>query len=423
MIFNELITRRTVLQQKTERNRNCVINGLIESRNLHNVQTLEYDLTAVCAMDLDPSDNFLLIGLSNGSVDLQGIQDPQTGQLDAYNRINLSPFNLHRVQWYPGNERFFSMLDNHNLYIYDPNVMRTVAKFNFSIKTSWSEWNPNNGDVIAVCGTESQTRLVDVRSGSAVQTIILGAKSALASHRATRSLWSRNDTTCLIVGDNEGYLHVYDTRYVTRPHLLVGEERGQISGMSFTSDQNTIITSQGTENQLVEWTYDRCNLKPCSTKFRKRRKITSQESQSAETSADAQQPTSSGSKKTKDRKNVSLRKHTRRVIPLPVDAYLRCQFYVTGRHVYCPAPARATKSKELYIYDLASGYKIKTLKSDDILCQGIYSVTGLLPDSLSLYVGGRGRLRVWSLDEDYERKKEEKRAQYHQSRWDSDDDL
>lgn len=421
MIFTEL-SRRTVSLSRTERNRNCVINGLLKSRNLYNVQTLEYDLTAVCAMDMDPSDNFLLIGLSNGSVDLQGVQDLQTGHLEPYSRINLSPYNLHRVQWFPGHERFFSMLDNHNLYLYDPNVMRSVGKFNFSIKTSWSEWNPNNGDVIAVCGTESQTRLVDVRSGSSVQTIILGAKSGLASHRATRSLWSRQDTTCLIVGDNEGYLHVYDTRYVTRPHVLVGEERGQISGMSFTSDSNTIITSQGTDNQLVEWNYDRCQLKPSRSKFRKRR---AQEELAVAATTDGQQSSShnsSTSRKAKDKKNVSLRKHTRRVIPLPVDAYLRCQFYVTDRHVYCPAPARATKSKELFIYDLESGFKIKTLKSDDILCQGVYSVTGILPESLSLYVGGRGRLRVWSLDENHERRKEEKRAQYHQSRWDSDDD-
>lgn len=419
MILTEL-NRRTVLHSKTEQNRNCVINGLIESRNLCNVQTFEYDRTAVYAMDMDPGNNYLLVGLSNGFVDLREVQDLQTGKLEAIGSLSLRFNNIHRVQWYPGNERLFSMLDNNFLSIVDADRMRPVSRFPFSVETTWSEWNQNDGDVIAVCGAESQTRLVDLRTGSAVQTIIVGAKSGLASHRATRSLWSRHDTTCLIIGDNEGHLHVYDIRYVTRPHLLVGEECGQISGMSFTNDNNTIITSQGTANQLIQWTYDRCTLRSWPTKFRKNLIRDEATTRAAGLSNGSTSQTATSKQASKEKKNVSRRKDTRRVIPLPVDAHLRCQFYVTDRHVFCPAPVRARKSKELYIYDLASGYKIKTLKSDDILCEGVYSVTGLLPESLSLYVGARNRLRIWSLDEDHQRKLEEKRAQYHQSNWDSD---
>lgn len=426
MIHNHIVKSRTLWSNRHHWSRNCLLNGLIKSRNIFNIQTIEYDLMAVCSTDLDPTGNFLLVGLSNGSVDLQGIQDANFGTLDGICRLNLSLFNLHRVQWNPCDEQFFSMLDNHNLYLVDPNEMRTLETYSFSLKTNWSEWNINDKRIIAVCGTESQTRLVDIRGGSSVHTIILGSKSGLASHRATRCLWSKHDSNCLIVGDNEGCIHVYDTRHSTKPYIVAGEERGQISGMSFTSDNLSIITSQGTENRLIQWTYDKCSLIPHPNKFKKHQDL--QQKPPANGSS-LQEPTPADSASTSKEakrslsKKVVSRKKTRRIIPLPVDAYLRCQFYVSDRHVCCPAPPSATKSKELYIFDIESGYRIKTLKSDNILCQGVYSITGLMPESLVLYVGGRGRLRVWSLDEDYQRKREETMKKYHRTRWDSDDEM
>lgn len=428
MIHTHIVKSRTIWSNRNQWNKNCILNGLIVSRNIFNIQTLDYDLMTVCSTDLDPTGNFLLVGLSNGSVDLQGIQDTNFGTLDQICRLNLSLFNLHRVQWNPGDEQFFSMLDNHNLYLVDPNEMRTLETYPFSLKTNWSDWNSNDKRIIAVCGTESQTRLVDIRGGSSVHTIILGAKSGLASHRATRCLWSKHDSNCLIVGDNEGYIHVYDTRHSTRPYFVAGEERGQISGMSFTSDNASIITSQGTENRLIQWSYDKCSLIPYPNKFRKRvitedleQDLTDISSSAAHTSI--QNVASTSKSRRSSKKKTLSRKHTRRIIPLPVDAYLRCQFYVTDRHVCCPVPPCATKSKEIYIYDLESGYRIKTLKSENILCQGVYSITGLLPESLVLYVGGRGRLRVWSLDEDHQRKREETMKKYHMTRWESDDEM
>lgn len=323
------------------------------------------------------------------------------------------------------------MLDNHNLYLIDPVTMRSLERFKFEVTTLWSEWNPNHGSLISICGTESQVRMVDIRSGSAVQTIIVGAQSGLPSHRASRCLWSRQDTTCLIVGDNEGYIHIYDTRYVTRPQLCVGEERGQITGMSFTVDQTSIITSQGTNNHLVQWDYDKCSLVPRPNKFKKRPEaidiITLDDStcQQPVATASSTGPSTAGRKGPNGlvKNNNKIKKaKLRHPVSLPVTAYLRCQFYVTDRHVYCPVPAGVKKAKEIYIYDIKSGLRIKTLKSNDILSQGVYSVTGLLPESLVLYVGGRNRLRVWTIDEDYQRKMDEKIRQYHRTCWDSDDE-
>lgn len=407
--------------------RERVIGNLLQSRNLFNTQTVEYELTAVYSLDLDPTRNFLLAGLSNGCVDLQGVQDPSIGTLDQIARIGVSNNNCNRVQWSPGDEQFFSSLDKHALYLVDPVECRVIDEFRFDLATNWSEWNPNDRKLIAVCANDSQVRLVDIRSGSSVQTIILEAKSGLSSHRANRCLWSNHDLSCLIVGDNEGYIHIYDTRHSSKPQLLVGEEIGQISGMSFTNDNNTIITSQGPANSLIEWNFDRCSLTPKPAKFAHRTLVEDE----AEQNNNNSQPTSSNhrhpglnvraSKTWSSKKRESL---TSRQRPLPVDAYVRCQFYVSDRHLFCPERKISSNcKKELAIYDLNTGSLIKTLNSDEIMCQGTYAVTGLLPEALVLYVGGRKKLRLWTIDEGYQKKLEEKVKRFHTTTWDSEEDM
>jgi WD40 repeat protein len=401
-----------------------LVSSLLESRNLFNIQTIEYDLVTVISLDIDATKNFILVGSSNGSVDLQEIDDPTYGNMTQIARFTCGQYNVNRVQWNPAtSEQFFSILDNHVLHIVDPVEMRVIDKYEFNMKTNWSEWNPNDPKTISVCGSESQVRLVDIRTGSSAQTVILAAQSGLSSHRATRCLWSRHDTSCLIVGDNEGFLHVYDTRHSSRPFILAGEERGQISGMSFAADQFSLITTQGTENQLVEWSYDKCKLVANSHKFKKRKPIVAPEQvvPGARASSKVSAETSRRPNSNASSEKLELMQQKRR-ITLPVSAYIRCQFHVTDSHVFCPVPSSSERSKEIYMYDLKSGDKIKTLKSDDILSQGIYSVTSLLPESLVIYVGGRGRLRAWSIDEGYQRKLEERMNQYHRTRWDSDDE-
>uniref|UniRef100_A0A6G1SEC9 Uncharacterized protein n=1 Tax=Aceria tosichella TaxID=561515 RepID=A0A6G1SEC9_9ACAR len=423
-----------------------LMSSLIKSRNLFSIQTVEYDIMTVTSLDIDETNNFMLVGLSNGSVDLQEIDDPTYGTSGQLARFNFGQYNVNRVQWNPGiKEQFFSILDNHVLHIVDPIEMRALDKYEFDdMKTNWSEWNPNDRKMVAVCGSESQVRLVDIRSGSSVQTVILGAPSGLSSHRATRCLWSKHDTSCLIVGDNEGYIHIYDTRHSSKPLVLAGEERGQISGMSFARDQCSIITSQGTENHLVEWTYNKCKLQANSRKFKKREKATniqddvhgcgsssSSKGASSSSKSGSGNPNQAGASSKRQApsdaaaaaiRKASIKKQKKRPLPLPVSAYIRCQFHVTDSHVFCPVPASTRKSKEIYIYDLKTGDRIKTLKSDDILSQGIYTVTSLMPESLVIYVGGRGRLRTWTIDEGYQRKLEEKMLEYHRTVWDSDDD-
>lgn len=433
-MIQRYIERRTWNNRNLDRICDNITDSLIKSRNFFDVQKLSYELLSVCSVDLDPTGNFLLIGLSNGIVDLQSVDDYKYGTLEGCLKSALTAHNLHRVQWSPSDdEQFFSILDHHNLILVDPCCMRKLETISFNMKTNWSEWNPRDRKMIAVCGSGSQARLVDIRSGSSAQTIILTAKSGLPSHRPTRCLWSGQDLHCLIIGDNEGYMHIYDTRQSSKPLVLAGDGRGQVSGMSFTSDQCSIITSHGTENNLVQWYLDKGSLRQCANKFKKQPKVIQIDDEQSETQNEAstsaqlirryavdRNPAVSVKRAEGAKRALAAKKRRDNHNPLPVNAYLRCQFYVSDRHVFCPVPSRVKKSKEIYVYDVESGFRIKTLKSNDILCQGVHCVTGLSPSSLVLYVGGRGRLRVWTIDEDYQRKMDEEIRQFHVNHWDSD---
>lgn len=407
---------------------NLYIDELIRSRNLFDIQKIHYDLVSANSMDIDPLGNFLLIGLSNGDIDIQCISDPCRGNINQVAYFNMANSNIHRVQWSPNDEQFFTALDNHTLVLVDPNELRPIDKISFDIKLTWSEWNANDTDVIAVCGTESQVRLADLRSGSSTQCLILSAPSKMPNHRATRCLWSKTDIACLIVGDNEGFIHVYDTRH-SRVPVAISESDflPQISGLSFTNDQKYLITSHGTHNRLVQWSFDKCKLVANLDKFRK---VKHPEPVSLSPTPSTSQNGSSKrnvqlydklNKKVKIQKKTSSQSNSFRHAPsMPDSSYLKCQFHVTDKFIFCPVPFKATKSKELYIYEIDSGQKIKTLKSDEILSNGIYTVQSLFPESLVLYVGGKNRVRVWSIDEDHQRKMEEKMKKFHTDQWDSD---
>lgn len=401
-----------------------VVKDLLTSRNLHDIQNVQYELLTAYSLDLDPTKNFLLVGLSNGSLNIQEIIDSNLGKLERVSHLNITNTNIHRVQWFPGDEEFLTALDNHTLFVVDPNKLQIIERYNFHIDTLWSDWNPNTSSVIAICGSDSQVRFVDIRDGSSIHSITLTAPSKLPTHKATRCLWSKCDTTCLVIGDNEGYLHIYDTRHTTRPlNMSQDEFSSQISGIAFTNDMKYIITSHGFDNRLVEWSFDKCQIVPNEDKFKKTvQPNLNQDFTSSSSSDPLKQGTSSYLQKVNNN-NKKKRVLTARVRLLPCyssSTYLRCQFHVTDNLIFSPAPSNAKNSKELDIYDIHSGIKIKTVQSDTILSSGVYCVTSLLPRSLTLFVGGRGRLRVWSLDEDYERKRQENVTKFHVDQWDSD---
>lgn len=316
--------------------------------------------------------------------------DPTFGKLEDLAMLTVAPSAINRVQWCPNQEEsLFSVCDNHTLHLVDDVSIKVMEKYHFKIRISSSDWNSLDTRMIAVCGSESQVRLVDLRTGSSVHSMTVSAMSRMPTHRATRCIWSKQDTRCLVVGDNEGFVHIFDTRKSLKSLLTSGQHTSQISGMAFTTDQSQIVTSHGIENKLRLWHFKNGNLKRANTKF-----FNYLADQSL--------------KKSRDRRTLSP------------DANMKCQFYVTDKHIFCPTSIDQ-RSDEVWIYEIDSGKLIKTLRSEEILTAGIYSIVGLMNDSISLYVGGRGRLRAWSLDEESEDRLS-KLKKYHVDRWESDSD-
>lgn len=104
------------------------------------------------------------------------------------------------------------------------------------------------------------------------------------------------------------------------------------------------------------------------------------------------------------------------------DALLKCQFYVSENLVFVPSHPGARNSIEAFVHCLRTGQLVKLIKSEEIFTPGSNSITGLLPDSLAIYVGGGGRLRVWAMDEDFERKMRQRLLDYEREAWGSDQD-
>lgn len=427
-IWNNQILRNT----KPAWVRDRVADSLISSRELFNVQTIGYDVGTVSTLDLDATNDILLVGTTCGNISLQHVSDPTDGTLSSepVDQHQSHSRNLHRAQWNQAGEQFFSLVDNHCLDLFDANIMRSIERFRLNTRTWWSDWNFNDSKMIAICCSESQVRIVDIREGSSVHSIILKANSGLKTHRASRCLWSKHDISCLFVGDNEGYIHIYDIRQTTRPLICTDKEMGQISGMSFTKSDCSLLTSHGTQNHIVQWEFDKRSLKPLPKQFSKKfpsdhdmtHKIFQDllegppKKTRCELKTSPEPPASS---------RASLRRRkTRRSNLRPTqesaESLLKCQFYVTENLVFVPAHHGALKSAEVFVNNLKTGELIKIVKSEDIFVPGADAIIGLLPDSLAIYVGGGGRLRVWAMDEDFERKMRERLAAYEREDWGSD---
>lgn len=352
------------------------------------------------------------MGLSSGICEAVCVCDPNLGRLNPVSRFDLSDSAgiLRRVQWSPNhNEECSYVLGSKGLFILDDSSL--LEQFRFKGDAHWADWNTNDIKMIAVSCSNSNVTLVDIASGSALQTITLHSVSGLKKHNVTRCSWSKQDSYCLVVGDNDGFIYVYDTRHSTRPILTAGGELGEVNCMSFTEDQSSIITSHGRKNHLVKWEFDKCSLRPWTSKF----KNESDDNLTQTTTVSNASP----------RLGRGFRGLTRGSIrsfeAIAPNIFRGSQFYLSSRHLYCPAGQSRPHTSDLDIYDLKTGLRVKSIKSGDF-SKSIFCVAGNLPESMVLYTGGATGLRVWSPDEDYQRRMEERNANYHQSNWDSDDD-
>lgn len=303
--------------------------------------------------------------------------------------------------------------------IVNPATMSEVERYPFKNDILWSDWNPHDPSLIAVCGSQSMMSLVDLRAGNSLQTMILSCPSGIKKHTANRCTWSKLNPRTLVAGDNDGYVHKYDIRNNMKPLFVAGGELGEVNCMNFTHDEDSLITTHGNRNRIVRWTYDstKKTLHPNTNAFTiEPRGVNSGDKRrvAAEDTASPLIRFIRGRRRRGDDPTSQANKSK---------IFLGSQFYMSSRHLYCPAHELLYNDlNDFNIYDLKTGYRIKSLRTDPSFIQGAFSVSGLMPDSMVIYTGGLDKLRVWSFDELNRIKQEKISSQYHTSNWNSDSD-
>lgn len=368
----------------------------------------------------------LILGTTNGLIELQAIQDSCLGKLEfADNLVIPGQHFLRRTQWLPNlTEHLFSVISTSALMIVNPATMSEVERYPFKNDILWSDWNPYEASLIAVCGTESMMSLVDLRAGNSLQTMILSCPSGIKKHTANRCCWSKLNSRILLAGDNDGFVHKYDIRNNMKPLFVAGGELGEINCMNFTQDENSLITTHGNRNRIVRWTTNESSstktLVPDTYAFKLEPKGVN--------SGDTNKRGAAGAEDSASPLIRFIRGRRRRNDDPASQAnkfktFLGSQFYMSSRHLYCPAHELLYNDlNDFNIYDLKTGYRIKSLRTDPSFVQGAFCVTGLMPESMVIYTGGMDKLRVWSFDELNRLKQEKLSSQYHTSNWNSDSD-
>lgn len=429
MVFRSIKNSRLGIKKPNPHHQEDLIDGLLKSRQLHCNQTIEYEDSLVRSLDLDPTNNFLLVGASTGLIELQGVQDSNTGLLEYVDNFSIRGRHfLRRVQWLPDlQEQLFSVISTGRLLVVNPSTMSKIEQYKFKNDLLWSDWNPIDLNIIAVSGTDSTVSLVDLRAGNSLQTIIIHSPSNLRKHTANRCCWSKLDSRLLVIGDNDGLVHMYDIRNNMKPLLRSSGELGEINCMSFTHDENSLITTHGNRNVVVKWGVEDNQLRRFKNAFGENpnanNKTTEIGSLHSRRDSVGSEQISPLLRFIRSRRRRGIGGDEFRSGANRFKTFLGSQFHLTARHLYVPAhEVPSNDYNDLNIFDLKTGYRMKSLKTDPSFVQGAFSVTGLMPDSMVLYTGGMDKLRVWSFNEMSSLREGRISSQFHSSDWSSESD-
>lgn len=317
-------------------------------------------------MDIESIDyKFLLIGCSDGNVSINEIIDQNSGHL---NRLINKKYesSVNRCQWYPIDSGMFNITSSDCVTLIDTNTLRTIDKYMFEkSKLYWSDWNTNNTTTIAVSCSSSAIRIIDIRSGSAVQQITLSSMTGTSNHNITRVVWSPLDTEGLIAGDSSGYLHIYDIRRPNRCVEVVGSEYTScepITCLTFSPNNMSVITCHGLSNKLNLWNFKNSKLINSGINFQCPLIRTKQSKQNTNSS------------------------------------YFRCQIFATDEYVFTPNETKQW-GKDVLSYEISTGMKAHSLSTSKVGtfgCSGPNCVNGLNTGSLVIYSAGNQRICAWT---------------------------
>lgn len=213
------------VSESCKRARNLALSNHRDVENVHS--------SGVLSLDLDADGRYLLSGCSDGSIyihDLFNFSGSPSFTADVEQIIEKNHKFAHKystecVQWYPQDSGLFvtGSMDKY-LKVWDSNRMRPVesVKFEGRIFQVHMSTNAASKCLVAVAGTESIVRLVDLTTGSCAHEL-RGHESAVLTCR-----WSPREEFLLATGSCDGRIILWDARAANTALRVLDQNNGQV---------------------------------------------------------------------------------------------------------------------------------------------------------------------------------------------------
>lgn len=257
-----------MVMESHKRARNLTLSNHRDVENVHS--------SGVLTLDLDAEGRYLLSGCSDGSIYIHDLYNftgspsftANVEQIIAKTHKYAHKFSTESVQWYPQDSGLFitGSMDK-SLKIWDSNHMRPVETVKFDSRIYQVHMSTNSASkcLIAVAGTESIVRLVDLTTGSCTHEL-RGHESSVLTCR-----WSPREEYILATGGCDGRIILWDTRAANIALRILDNNNGQttkdkikpqtkkkphtngVNGLCFTANGYNLI-SLGWDATAKLWT-------------------------------------------------------------------------------------------------------------------------------------------------------------------------
>ena len=353
-----------------------------------------------------------LIACDNqGGVMFKQVVDPLVGTVSNIDSKSFRHGFIGRCQWFPLDNGMFHLMYNDGVTIVDTNTLNQCETFNFGARqVFWTDWNPSKPELISVAASESTIRLIDIRSGSSAQNIVVSSCLQSANHSITSIVWDKLDPDCFFAGDTEGYIHIYDIRSSRNSMTRVHDDTRlcePIVCLQFTTDCMSLLSLNAMRDKLNLWSLKNKSLQNSNTNF--------------------QLPQPSKPKTSRVPNRGGARDTTRRQAYLKnpsLASLIKPQVYVSHDLVFSSGPSNKTGT-EIIVNDLNTGSMVKKLGSDTYNCNDnliqVNSIIGLHPESLVVYSGGYNSFKVWSVAF-YSENRDQELRHVHNDCWSDESD-
>lgn len=343
------------------------INSVISKWPVDVTDQLHFPAT-VNSMSIDSTESFLALADSNGAIHIRIIKDKDKGQTSSVQSRRFFNSCLIDCQWYPTDpglicatgSREIQLISCETFSVCDNYKMDSLVKQIYS-----SDWSSLNTSLISVACSSSTVRIIDVRTGSSAQCLILDSLLGSKDHSATRVKWDPTDPEVIYAGDSSGYIHLFDIRSPRKAlaSTFHNSSIGQpVTELTCTPDGLTMVSIHGLWNKIHTWTLKEQTLKHLNVHF-----------------------------------NVPCSKKGRKS-KIPVSGLLKCESFINNGFIYSPAPEG---NGDVYVNDINTGQLVAEFIANEfrpIAARKVNSIVGLRTPYPIIYSGGKIYFRSWAIN-------------------------